>query len=203
MTLPKIAFMIPAYGSISIPAWQSHINLVANANRFCVPAIITATSCYVNASRNRLLEKFREADRLTNFDYIIWIDSDIVFSWQDCNKIVESLKNNRAHVLTGLYFNFIDHKLTPMLNDYNIEEDRYTTSELQGKSRHVDSAGLGFTIQTGASLRKMMGDHGIDFFGFRKSKHGKLIGEDNLFFEFAKKSGFQPWLDETLRVCHA
>ena len=201
--LPKIAFLIPAYGGVPIPAWQSHINLVANAGRFCHPAFITASSCYVNASRNKLLENFVKADLVNSFDYVFWIDSDIVFNWGDCAKLLDALKSANADVITGVYFNFIGNELVPMLNDYIESEDRYSPSKLTGGTRKVDSAGLGFTIQTAQSLRKMMGDFGKDFFNFRKSKRGTLIGEDNIFFEHAKKSGFQPWVAEDIRAGHA
>ncbi len=35
----KIAFLIPAYGSIGLQSWSSHINLLMNAQKFCDPSI--------------------------------------------------------------------------------------------------------------------------------------------------------------------
>ena len=202
---PKIAFLVPAYDNIKLPAWQSHINLISMAGVFCQPFILTASSCYVHDSRNRLLELFREADEKINFDFVFWIDSDIVFNWQDCEKLLKSLQDEKASIMAGLYFNALPNGLVPMFSSYVSEEDKYVPLDLSvdaPKVRVIDAGGLGFVVQTAQSLRKMMGDHGKSFFGFRISKRGKLIGEDNLFFEFARKSGFVVCGDERVRIWH-
>ena len=202
---PRIAFLVPAYGSIQLEAWQSHVNLLANANRFCQPSFFTASSCYVHESRNRLLELFKEIDEKVVFDWVFWLDSDIVFSYKDVEVLLNLAVENKNDLVSGLYVNFVNGVLLPMLQNYVVEEDRY---ESVGKGDLVDGvevggAGLGFVLQSGESLRKMLLDHGDRFFGFRISKRNKLVGEDNVFFELARKSGFRLIAYPSVRIGHA
>src|SRR3989344_2246177 len=105
MDKPNIAFLIPAYGSIGLRAWASHVGLLINAEKFCSPTILFHTSCYVHKSRNNLVKTFLETDKQIKFDYAFWLDSDIVFTYEQCKNLVDALNANPGSIVSGVYYN--------------------------------------------------------------------------------------------------
>jgi len=204
MEKPKVAFLIPAYGSIGLQSWTSHINLIMNAGKFCSLNFIIYSSSIIHKARNTLVEMFIEADKQMGFDYAFWLDSDIVFSPEHCEKLIEKIRENPGTIVSGLYLNQAGNSIKPMATIYSREEDRYDfveRGELEKELIEVDGGGLGFTIQTAESLMKMVKEHG-KLFGFRTSKRGTMIGEDNYFFELAKKQGYKVMLAPKIKVGH-
>lgn len=205
MNKPKIAFLIPAYGVIQLEAWQSHINLLLNWHHFCQPGFFTASSCYLHECRNRLVEMWKEADDKEKFDYVFWIDSDMKFAARDVAFLLDELKDGNYDIASGLYYNIVEGKLTPMAQDLDKKLDKYFNVPLPldniGTEFKVDGAGFGFVIMKAQVLRKMLGDH-KRLFDYRISKKGNMIGEDNYFFELAKKSGFSLMLFPKIKLGH-
>ncbi len=205
MVFPKVAFLIPAYGSVRIPAYRSMINFLTNAGRFCEAVFIVKSSCYVHDNRNRLTKEFLEADKQFSFDFVFWIDSDIVFEWEQAEQLLKFLMENDKDMATGVYYSFVQGGKAGPVIARRLEDDsleNYIASELNEPMK-VDGAGFGFVVMNARVLREMVEKKGEHVFGFKISKKGKLIGEDNLFFEEAKELGFELWVVPQIRVGHA
>ncbi|MBI4044776.1 MAG: glycosyltransferase [Candidatus Diapherotrites archaeon] len=205
MKLPKVAFLIPAYGSVKIPAYDSMINFVANTERFCQAAFIVKSSCYVHENRNRLVKAFLEADEKLDFDYAFWIDSDMVFTWQHVKQLLKFMEEKNVDIATGVYYSFVQGGKPGPVIVRKKEDDSWETmpaSELK-EPMIVDGAGFGFVVMKTKILKEMAQKKGEHVFGFRFSKKGKMIGEDNLFFEEAKQLGYGLWVVPQVRVGHA
>jgi len=165
MNKPKVAFLIPAYGVIQLEAWQSHINLLSNWSRFCLPGFFTASSCYLHECRNRLLEMWRKADKQEKFDYVFWIDSDMKFDWTQVNFLLEKMTEDDLDMASGLYFNIVDGARVPMAQFYDKDKDSYSTLFVENSSQlKIDGTGFGFVCMRAQVLRKMLGDHGSRLF---------------------------------------
>ena len=205
---PKICFLIPAYGSIPLPAWQSHINLVAMASTFCQPFVLTSSMCYIHECRNDLVRKFLKVDKEEKFDYAFWLDSDIVFNYKDVKALLDEMVEKDKVLASGLYFNDFTKPngkkdFVPMVCDYDKKLDGYKIHAKEEKeSLVVDSAGFGFVCMRSDVLKKLVEKFGR-VFDYRTSKRGKMIGEDNLFFERARELGFGCWFVPSVRTGHA
>jgi len=152
--------------------------------------------------RNELTEMALNED----FDRIMWIDSDIIFSSNDFFKLL----NHKFDIISGLY-------MAQMENEHEID-----MSELRVKSRGdyyyaaisesgtflkvsdikslniftVRSSGMGFMLIN----KRVFTDIGNMW--FNPSDKGKIISEDISFQTKARELGYKSYVDPSIIVGH-
>lgn len=137
------------------------------------------------------------------YDYMMWIDSDIVFTVEDFNKLVNMDKD----IATGWYAAPVppDGKLSTSVYDY-IDAGQNVSmpvDELTALTEpfEIASNGLGWVLIKSGVVEKMSFPW---FVPKLLSLNGKqyATSEDTLFFVDAHLAGFKIWVDPTCRVGH-
>ena len=214
MTRTKIAVMIPAYLSVPIPSWASIINFLSGVPEEYEMHIFHSSSPYIHENRNMLAKLFEMQDKSIQFDYVFFLDSDIVFGMKDFLALKAKMDEKNASIGSGVYFNLVGDQPVPIITRLKEEDDSYTyltTKELvadnngvmEYKDQTASGAGLGFVLCKAQVLRDLFEkNQSTEIFKFRRSKNG-LIGEDNVFFEDARKLGHLLWVFPEIKVGHA
>lgn len=208
-TMLKIAVLVPFYSVVQGQAFQSFISFVSRVGRFFEAFIFTSSSCYLFENRNKLVEMFSKADEKVSFDYALWVDSDIVFRVQDVVELINEIKRVGCDMGVGVYFNRVNGNLLPMVSmKKSSGEEGYETISvkelLTGKPTRIDAGGFGFVAMKASVIREMVkANESTRIFRYREKKNGSLVGEDNVFFEDAKKLGFSLYCFPKVRVGHA
>ena len=167
-------------------------------------AIITESSPYVVESRNQISRKVLEFDKKSQLkvDYVLWIDSDMVFSPEHLKKLIGRLEEGND-IVSALYYNLFNGKEKPLA--MKRAGERYELIERQklGKGlTEVDAVGFGFIAIKFDVFRRLEGKYGNRIFDIRYLKGGSIIGEDQVFCERAKEAGYKIMLDPTILVKH-
>jgi len=135
------------------------------------------------------------------YDYIMWIDSDIIFKPEDFMKLV----NRDVDIVSGLYKRtpefYTAVRYNPSVTLKDIVEISEPDIEGQTDLIEVSLCGLGFMlVKKGVfeSLERPWFLHPVaDFLGATTS-----ISEDAYFCMKAQEAGFKLWVDPTVRVGH-
>ena len=189
-----------------IESFQSIINLTSNSASFCNAIILTSSSCFIHAVRNDLTKRFLELDKKLNFDFVCWIDSDIVYGWQEVKALIDFIEEKKIDFATGLYYNFKQNVPVPVVSELLTIDGKtnyYAYKEDQLKDGMVvDGAGFGFICMRAKVLKDMAAKYGDFVFWYKGPETGKFIGEDNLFCDRAKQLGYPLYLCLKANVGH-
>jgi hypothetical protein len=135
------------------------------------------------------------------YDYMMWIDSDVVFGPENFTKLV----NHDKDIISGWHASpYADMIATPVwegltfLFEHTVPID---VMESRTEPFKATAAGLGWCLIKQGVVEKMV----WPWFGHKMVKiDGVQIdpGEDIIFFLEAAGAGFQLWVDPTCRVGH-
>ena len=125
----------------------------------------------------------------TEYDWILWIDSDIVVTDDALRKVWSSVDKLTRPVVAGTYFISKQNEQTlmsPFPALFNFTDDYYTIQYLHplptDKLVEVDAAGFGFVLMHRSVADRMRAHHG-DIPFFNETGIGKqFISEDINFF---------------------
>jgi len=198
----KIIFCIPgnSFSGKFLSCWTNFIQEVTSKG--IEWKLIRGYQPNIYRVRNELTEMALNED----FDRIMWIDSDIIFSSNDFFKLL----NHKFDIISGLY-------MAQMENEHEID-----MSELRVKSRGdyyyaaisesgtflkvsdikslniftVRSNGMGFMLIN----KKVFTDIGNMW--FNPSDKGKIISEDISFQTKARELGYKSYVDPSIIVGH-
>lgn len=205
---PSLCVLIPCYLTVPVLAYQKIITFMATVARYYDAGVSTSSSCYLFENRNMLVKRFADTDSERHWDYVLWLDSDIVFTIDDVLLLQKALDEGRD-LVTGVYFNNFGNDLAPMVmhkDDTGNFRGVVVSELLKGKIFPVDSAGFGFVMMKGDVMRKMIENNPLALkhrvFKYRENDKGELEGEDNCFFEDAKEQGFQLYVVPMAKVGH-
>ena len=159
-------------------------------------AVVFNLGSLIYSSRNTLATKSITMEA----DYVLWLDSDMVFQPDTLVRMMDTLQKNDLDILTGLYFRRVN-PYTPVLFDrLDIDgKGRCHWSEFNKIPDEVfEVGGCGF----GCVLMK------TDVFLDVQSKHHHLFtpigetGEDVAFCWRARNCGFKIWCDPSIQLGH-
>lgn len=148
-----------------------------------------------------------------DYDYIMWIDSDIIFTVNDFIKLI----NNDKDVVCGLYkmaggqkYAVVEkwdldywekHGAFEFLDDKILEQKRNNNELIDNKLLKVHYSGLGWMLIKKGVIEKIE----YPWFDSQLLKHKNYIdicSEDVSFCKKIKNAGFDIYLDTTIRVGH-
>jgi hypothetical protein len=137
----------------------------------------------------------------TDVDWLLFIDSDIVFTPDDVKFLCQSADSKNKKIVSGLYFTI--QKIEPLF-PYPVvfirtEEGQYLAlSEIEENSvSMIDAAGLGFVLIHRSVVEKMLSTYRLSEI-FVSSQ----FGEDIAFFEKVHEIGEDVYLDTRASVKH-
>ena len=214
----KVVFCLPgkSFSNYFLESWS---NLLYACPQLEVkPAMRWATSSNVYHVRNLCLMGQPELGKdqkvfngQIDYDYIMWIDSDSVFTNKDFVKLLGQMENNKnIHILSGLYLKDGGKEYTAVLGLNSKYYEKHgkpktlTPEDLRHKNKilKVDYTGMGFMLVRRGVFEsidypwfqpmRLQGSSG--FIGF--------TGEDASFCLRAKEKGFDTYIDPTLVIGH-
>jgi hypothetical protein len=191
----KICVLIPLYKFVPIQSHEAFMKFACEARNY-FDAIIRSSNCsWVHVARNYLLNEFIKHDKTENFDYVMWIDQDMVFEPIQVKELIEKLEEKNWDAVSAVAYNVgDDREIFPMLLRKNPDGriNSLTNEEAEsGQDIEIHSAGFGFLLMKAEVLRKMREKKGYDVFWYARNEHNQMLGEDVLFFEEASQMGFK------------
>jgi hypothetical protein len=155
----------------------------------------------IGRQRNTALKLWYEQ---TNFDWILWVDSDIVITNEVINKLWYVAKKENLPIISGTYFISKENEQSIMqpfpalfvANPLNKFEMGYVHPMPENAVVPVDYAGFGLLLMHRSVIDKMIAHHGdnVSFFIETTADGGsdaQFISEDIRFFMMMKEAGVQ------------
>ena len=143
-------------------------------------------------ARNKFCQQAIEGE----FDYILWLDSDMVFPSYVLQQFIQDDKD----IVAGLYFRR-NYPFTPVaFSELRRENGVLHLKDLEewpDKMFEVDGVGFGCVLMKAEVLKQVMNTHGGRCF-----LPDQKLGEDCAFCKRADDCGFEIWCQPTARVGH-
>ena len=202
----KVLFLVPTYISVPVRAYKSIIELLTKVTEPFEFLVSVRESCFVHENRNKLAERALKLHKKNKLDYVVWLDSDIEFRFNDVLRLIKSLIDSKADMLSGVYYSKISGKVHPLIQVWDRKDDQYywiTPKEFKEKPDvfKSDSVGFGFLVMKPSVLVRMFNEFKRPF-NFRVQSNGELLGEDLMFCEQARDLGFKLFVDKRINVGH-
>lgn len=169
--------------------------------------VLRWTSSSIVMNRFNILTDFLDK---TDSDWLLCVDSDIIFSSQQLEKLW-NLRSDERQVLMGVYFLLSKpSKTLPQIipSIYNVTGEE---GDGQASSVHplpinqiikVDRAGFGFLLISRDVIKKVLGPDRINPFVSRQISNSTIVGEDFAFFENLEKHKINSYCHTGIVVLH-
>lgn len=189
----KILIAIPCMDQVHALFAQS----LATLNRVGECAVAFQTGSLIYTSRNNLGRQAIEHD----FDYVLWLDSDMVFTPDLLERMLKTMQENDLDFLTGTYFRRVA-PYTPVLYDLleyhengGANWSEYKKLPTEGLIE-VGGCGFGCVLMSTEILMSVQGRFGTMFHPL------PTMGEDLAFCWRARECGYKLMCDAGLVVGH-
>lgn len=135
-----------------------------------------------------------------DFDYVLWLDSDMVFQPDLFVRLKKVMDENDLDILSGIYFRRV-HPFTPVLYDHlevtaDGECEWSDLDTLPDKLFECGGCGFGGLLMK-VSVLKAVREKYIDM--FTPVSH---MGEDLSFCWRARQCGYKVWVDPKIELGH-
>lgn len=185
----KTLIAVPSMDQVAAPFAQSLATL--NKEGECMVSFIIGSLIY--EARNDFVKQALSA----NVDYVLWLDSDMIFPPDTLQKMLRHMEDGKD-IVTGLYFRR-RAPFTPVLfSKLDLEHgtwegcDDYPTDGLF----EVDGCGFGCVM-----VRKtVFMDMYLNYQTWFNPEYG--CGEDLAFCRRAKQLGYKIWVDPSIQCGH-
>lgn len=150
-------------------------------------------------------------DNKLDYDYIMWIDSDIMFQPQQVKQIIQHLEDDSSKEVISGWYSMIDGINTTMVekmdNDFFIQNGyyRFTKNEEMMKYQELikcDYIGMGFMAMKRSIFQKI----NYPWFASDLVQIGPEVcdmsSEDATFCKKLNQAGIHIWVDPKCRVGH-
>ncbi len=201
----NIAICVPSGRFVDFSFFKSYANTIGQLMVAYNTVTLTVASPLISENRNEILRKaFALEEKTPGFliDYMLWIDNDISFSFEQVKKLFSHLENGKDFI-SGTYFNPIGEEIKPVAYKTKGEGYEWLSEKQLFGTVKVDSVGFGFCAMKMDVARRVFEKYKPRPFDMRYLANGSVITEDQLFCERAKELGYKIWLDSELIVRHA
>jgi hypothetical protein len=135
----------------------------------------------------------------TLYDYILCVDSDICFTIEDFQRLVDDDKD----IVAGAYKKNEKYFTSSHKVDEEGNFESHTEDDLRGTEPfEVICFGLGFVLIKKGVFEKILRPWFLTTVYNYKGSNMKEVGEDIYFCLKAQDSGFKTWLDPRVRLVH-
>lgn len=188
----KILIGIPCVDDIPFLNVASLTNFVINTKHDVIPFFCNGSLVY--DSRNCIVNQALD----NNADYVMFIDDDIVFKYDDIDKLIAHSKD----IVSGLYFGRREGRNEPIaykrVYPYNIFRKRAKTDIIDDVDtfQEVQGVGMGFCLIKTDVFRKILKHYPTPF------EPMKCMGEDLSFCYRARRLGYKVYVDPSILLGH-
>lgn len=196
--MSSIVICTPSLGSVKTPYVFSLSDSIKKdfKEKNIIDSCSFTESSTISFARNMLCQMFLNS----RCDWMLFIDSDIVFTYKNICKIYEEASVNKFDILSGTY-NSYDKFLEKIVPVYSVLENQEKT--------HISKAewfGLGFCIISRKAIEKTkkIDDYG-NYYWFAESYSDKdgYIGEDIYFLNSLRNNGIDLYIDHSIKLGHS
>lgn len=144
----------------------------------------------IYSARNDLARQAVEAEA----DYMLWLDSDMVFNADLLERMLQSMEQNNADIITGVYFRRVE-PYSPVL--FNAEGSTYSElTEIPPEPFEVGGCGFGAVLMKMDVMFDVIGKFGDPF------TPTSGLGEDLSFCWRARECGYKIIADPSIPLGH-
>jgi len=159
----------------------------------------------ISLPRNKLVREFLDE---YDGDWLLMLDTDMVFDVDLVNKLLEHADPEKVPVITGLYFGLNkDNRLFPQIFYWQEQDDALAVS-VQTYERdaliQIDATGAGCLMVHRSVLHKMREKYGDGPFPWFKEteEKGLYLGEDFTFFARLSDMGIPVHMHTGIKLGH-
>ncbi len=205
--MPKknLALCVPSGKIVDSGFFQSFSQSIGQIMLSWNTGVFTVASPMIFENRNEIARRVLRAEEANPgllFDYMLWIDNDILFRFEDVKKLVSHIDSGEDFV-SGVYYNPHEKAIKPVAYWRNGERYKWLEEKELNGLMEVDAVGFGFCAFRMDLMRKIFEKHRPRPFNLRQLDDGGLVTEDQLFCERAKELGAKILLDSEIVVKHA
>lgn len=194
----NILVLMPTSKFMEIPAVQSLTALQA-AVYMKKDSITIAYANGFNAAKARVYLA-HYANQQKGFDYILWLDSDHIYSSVAMYSMIEKMVANNLDMLSAKYY-VRDANLNRQTAHGNFTPEGFKKFQepIEGDIVDCDVLGFGFMLMKPEFINKMVDKYGKDLFKFDNDENST---EDVYFCRQAKKLGTRICFDNRNTIGH-
>ena len=185
----KVMIAVPAMDSV-----PTHFAIsLYNLRKPCMTRLEVVSNSLVYDSRNLLAAKAIDDD----CDYVLWIDSDMVFNADLLEKLLEKIEG-KDFISVLAFTRHLPVSPNAYVIDASKESLRYKPIKNYPKNQlfKVDAAGFG-TVLTSTKILKAVFDK------YERPFNPDMgLGEDLTFCYRARQLGFDLWCDSSVKIGH-
>lgn len=167
--------------------------------------ILATSSARQEYSRNITIEKFLEGSDGLAGEWLMWIDTDMVFDRDAIARLVATAKKTGADMATALGFVYKreENKIIPNAWTFDKEEQKFVEVETYepGRIYEIDGTGTGFLLVN----RKVFGSY-KDSYWHQSRVHpstGRYMGHDLAFcYDTVVEGNFKLVWDTSIKTGH-
>lgn len=192
--MSSITIAIPTLGDIKSNCVMSIVQSIfidSNSNKLIKRYTHTISST-ISYARNTLCNRFLEEDS----EWILFIDSDIDFSYDDIISLYNLAIENSIGVISGIYFSYDENekRAYPVADVANLNNSLFKT----------DWSGLGFSLIHRSVLEKTKSiSLSGEYHWFAETyMDGIYIGEDIYFSKLLKKNNIDMYVCPKVKLGH-
>ncbi|MDO8427848.1 MAG: hypothetical protein Q7S92_01415 [Candidatus Diapherotrites archaeon] len=195
---------VPLYGYIPAPSVACMISCMAELSTFFSKfGVLTYTNTYLHLARTELAKKALANNQETQFDYVFWLDSDIVFSFSQVKQLYETAISSKADLISGVYYTK-QNPIHPVVYQKAGLGYKAVSDLPENKIIEVDAVGFGFLLMKTSSLQALASKFGLnELFSAYDKETNAYLGEDFMFCKFAKQAGLSIKVNTGIQVGHA
>lgn len=188
----KILVAVPSMDSVAAGFAQS----LATLNKFGQCSVSFICGSLIYDARNKLAAQAMKMEA----DYVMWFDSDMIFSPDTMIKLFKTMEEHGdAGLVSGLYFRR-SHPYTPVaFQTFDIVDDKAEFTNYEGELvgvHEVGGVGFGCVLVKADVLFECFAQYGDCFSPIAK------VGEDLSFCWRAKQLGYKTYLNCDVKCGH-
>jgi hypothetical protein len=205
MEKPKvIQVLMPVYKQLSSRSFVSFWDLMWYLRNNYEVYMNFVENTLIGHARDELLKKVVENHRTNKIDYVLWLDSDHIYTIEAFEALRKDIDQYGLDMVSALYFSRKSNdEITPVMMVKSQTANKYNAIyEIpENKLMKVDVAGFGYLMMKPDVLIDVYATY-PEPFNIQLEEYDEAVGEDILFLEKAKKLGYDIWVDTGVVVRH-
>ncbi|MBI2597678.1 MAG: hypothetical protein HYW50_00610 [Candidatus Diapherotrites archaeon] len=198
-----VVICTPLYELVPVPSFSSFITAFGSAPKLFGKLGFSSTrGTYLQIARRKIAEDVLNRDKEGPVEFLLWIDSDMVFSVENISMLFLAAKQHNADLMSAFYVT----KREPISPVFYFEKNGGYESPKEVDKKYVfevDGVGFGFLLMKMSALKKVAEKYGVaKAFHVIDPFNGEDLGEDLVFCKLAKKEGLKICVDTNNLVGH-
>ena len=197
-----VCVCIPINREITAESFTSLMQLYSHLNKHYQVSFTTSIATYLHEGRALITKNSYDINKKAPIDYLMWVDSDMVYNVGDFEKSLKMMKKKDIDFLSALYFTKRSKACKPVYlikkgEDYKLAENYPPNTLLR-----VDGVGFGFFLCKASSIFKLHEKYGNKLWKLENDNTGRMVGEDVIFSRCVTAEGLKMYVWTDICVGH-